>query len=64
LLRSWLPDSDGGEALRPRQRKITLSIYAHVLEADELAAAKLQDDAMIEVIGSAKRQPKRLKLRK
>ena len=37
---------------------VTLSIYAHALEADELAAAKIWDDAMIEVIGANKRQAK------
>jgi hypothetical protein len=37
-----------------------LSIYAHVLEADELAAAKIWDDAMCDVIGANKRQPSRM----
>jgi hypothetical protein len=36
-----------------------LSIYAHALEADELAAAKIWDDAMANVIGANKRQPNR-----
>ncbi len=31
---------------------ITLSIYAHAIEADELAAAKIWDDAMADVIGA------------
>ncbi len=36
------------------------SIYAHALEADELAAAKIWNDAMSEVIGEYKRQPERM----
>jgi hypothetical protein len=39
---------------------ITLSIYAHALEADELAAAKIWDDSMAKVIAEYKRQPKRM----
>jgi hypothetical protein len=35
---------------------ITLSIYAHAHEADELAAAKIWDDAMADVIGANKRR--------
>jgi hypothetical protein len=35
-----------------------LSIYAHVLEADELAAAKIWD--VCDVIGANKRQPSRM----
>ncbi len=38
---------------------ITLSIYAHALEADELAAAKIWDDAMADVIGVHNREPSR-----
>ncbi len=41
---------------------ITLAIYSHALEADEVAAAKTWDDAMAEVISgsSKKRQPARM----
>jgi hypothetical protein len=35
---------------------VTLSIYAHALEADEVAAAKIWHDAMADVI-SAGRKP-------
>ena len=38
---------------------VTLSIYAHALEADELAAAKIWDTAMTEVIEANRRPPKR-----
>jgi hypothetical protein len=38
---------------------IALPIYAHALEADELAAAKIWDDAMVEVIGAQQRRPER-----
>ena len=34
-----------------------MSIYAHALEADELASAKIWNDAMAEVIEANKRQP-------
>ena len=39
---------------------ITLSIYAHALEADELAAAKIWDDAMANVISDNQRLPDRM----
>ena len=38
---------------------ITLAIYSHAIEADELAAAKIWNDAMVDVIGTGKRQPER-----
>jgi hypothetical protein len=38
-----------------------LSIYAHALEADELAAAKIWDDAMAGVISETRKAgPKRM----
>ncbi len=33
---------------------VTLSIYAHALEADEMAAAKIWDDAMADVISAGR----------
>jgi hypothetical protein len=44
-------------AKRLGHANITLSIYAHALEADELAAAKIWGDVMAEVIDGKK--PKR-----
>ena len=38
-----------------------MSIYSHALEADELAAAKVWDDAMVDVISAnVKRSAKRV----
>jgi len=34
---------------------ITLSIYAHALEGDEVAEAKIWDDAMVDVIGASRK---------
>jgi hypothetical protein len=36
---------------------ITLLIYSHAPEADELATAKIWDDAMVDVIGTNKKRP-------
>jgi hypothetical protein len=35
---------------------ITLSIYSHALEADELAASKIWNDAMTDVIEADRKQ--------
>jgi integrase len=58
LLSHGVPIPTVAKRLGHANANITLSIYAHALEADELAAAKIWDDAMVEVIGSAKREPK------
>ena len=47
-----------------RNANVTLSIYAHALEADELAAAKIWDDAMANVIEAHKRQPNKSRARR
>jgi hypothetical protein len=52
-------DSHVAKRLGHANANITVSIYAHALEADELAAAKIWDDAMTDVIGANKRQPNR-----
>ncbi|HZL57843.1 MAG TPA: tyrosine-type recombinase/integrase [Bryobacteraceae bacterium] len=59
LLSSGVPIPTVAKRLGHANANITLSIYAHALEADELAAAKIWDDAMVDVIGANKRQPKR-----
>jgi integrase len=45
-----------GKRLGHANPAITLSIYAHALEADEVAAARIWEDAMADVIGTHKRQ--------
>lgn len=59
LISNGVPITTVAKRLGHANANITLSIYAHALEADELAAAKIWDDAMVDVIGKARRQPKR-----
>jgi len=59
LLSMGVPIPTVAKRLGHANANITLSIYAHALEADELAAAKIWDDAMVDVIGANKRQPER-----
>ncbi|MDQ1472035.1 MAG: hypothetical protein QOJ99_3515 [Bryobacterales bacterium] len=57
LLSKGVPIPAVAKRLGHANANITLSIYAHALEADELAAAKIWDDAMADVIGANKREP-------
>ena len=57
LLSSGVPIPTVAKRLGHANANVTLSIYAHALEADELAAAKVWDDAMVSVIEAHKRQP-------
>ncbi len=56
LLSKGVPIPTVAKRLGHANANITLSIYAHSLEADELAAAKIWDDAMVSVIEAHKRQ--------
>ena len=49
LLRKGVPIPTVGKPLGYANANLTLSIHAHALEADELAAAKIWDDAMTDV---------------
>ena len=60
LLSKGVPITTVAKRLGHANANVTLSIYAHALEADELAAAKIWDDAMADVIDANKRQPKRM----
>jgi len=60
LLSKGVPIPTVAKRLGHANANITLSIYAHALEAHELAAAKIWDDAMADVIGANKRQPERM----
>jgi len=60
LISNGVPITTVAKRLGHANANITLSIYAHALEADELAAAKIWDDAMVDVIGAAKRDVKRM----
>jgi integrase len=59
LLSKGVPIATVAKRLGHANANITLSIYAHALEADELAAAKIWDAAMEGVIGANRRQPTR-----
>ena len=58
LLSKGVPIPTVSKRLGHANPTITLSIYAHALEADELAAAKIWDDAMENVISANRRKPK------
>jgi integrase len=61
LLSSGVPIPTVSKRLGHANPNITLSIYSHALEADELAAAKIWDDAMVDVISeNKKREPERM----
>ena len=57
LLSKGVPIPTVAKRLGHANPSITLSIYAHALEADELAAAKIWDDAMVDVISANKKRP-------
>lgn len=57
LLSRGVPIPTVAKRLGHANANVTLSIYAHALEADELAAAKIWDDAMVGVIEAHKREP-------
>src|SRR5579862_9126183 len=59
LLSNGVPIATVAKRLGHANANITLSIYAHALEADELAAAKIWDDAMPDVIGVHNRESNR-----
>jgi integrase len=56
LLSSGVPIATVAKRLGHANANVTLSIYAHAIEADERAAAKIWDDAMASVIEAHKRQ--------
>jgi site-specific recombinase XerC len=58
LLSSGVPIPTVAKRLGHANANVTLSIYAHAIEADELAAAKIWNDAMVTVIAAHKRQPR------
>ncbi len=60
LLSNGVPIPTVSKRVGHANPNITLSIYAHALEADELAAAKIWDDAMANVISGNQREPKRM----
>lgn len=60
LISHGVPITTVAKRLGHANANITLSIYAHALEADELAAAKIWGDAIADVIGANKRQPRSL----
>ncbi len=53
LLSKGVPVSVVSERLGHADQNITLLIYSHALPADSLTAAKIWNDSMAEVIGSA-----------
>ena len=55
LISAGVPITVVSERLGHANAHVTLSIYAHALKADELAAAKIWNDAMVDVIGANKR---------
>jgi hypothetical protein len=60
LLSKGVPITTVAKRLGHANANVTLSIYAHALAADELAAAKIWNDSMAEVIAEYKRQPSRM----
>jgi integrase len=60
LLSNGVPIPTVAKRLGHANPNITLSIYAHAIEADELAAAKIWNDAMADVIDANKQEPKRM----
>ncbi len=59
LLSNGVPIPTVAKRLGHANANITLAIYAHAIEADELAAAKIWNDAMADVIDANKPEPKR-----
>jgi integrase len=57
LLSKGVPIPSVRKRLEHANANVILSIYAHALEADELAAANIWDDAMATVIEAHKRHP-------
>jgi Phage integrase family len=62
LLSKGVPIATVAKRLGHANANVTLSIYADALEADELAAAKIWNEAMADVIGANKRQPMKVAL--
>ena len=72
LLSAGVPIPAVAKRLGHKNANVTLSIYSHAIEADELAAAKVWNDAMADVIsgsrkagqsgmlGNARTKPKKL----
>ena len=59
LLSNGVPIPTVAKRLGHANANITLSIYAHAIEADEFAAAKIWNDAMADVIDANKRPAQR-----
>ena len=57
LISNGVPITTVAKRLGHANASVTLSIYAHALEADELAAAKVWDDAMVDVISNNRKRP-------
>lgn len=57
LLSKGVPLPTVSKRLGHANPSITLSICAHALEADELAAAKIWDEAIVDVISANKKRP-------
>lgn len=57
LLSKGVPITVVSERLGHANPNVTLSIYAHALKADELAAAKVWEDAMADVIETQMKKP-------
>jgi hypothetical protein len=55
LLSKGVPIPTVAKRLGHANANVTLSIYAHALEADEMAAAKIWDDAMADVISASRK---------
>jgi integrase len=55
LISKGVPITTVAKRLGHANANITVAIYAHALEADELAAAKVWDDAMAGVIAASKK---------
>jgi hypothetical protein len=60
LLSKGAPIPTVSKRLGHANPNITMSIYAHALEADELAAAAIWDEAMKNVISGNQREPNRM----
>jgi integrase len=60
LLSQGVPIPTVAKRLGHANANVTLSIYAHALETDEIAAAKIWEDSMRDVIGSNKRRSERM----
>jgi integrase len=59
LLSKGAPIPTVAKRLGHANANVTLQIYSHALEADELAAAKVWDDAMADVIETNRIKPRK-----